>query len=197
LTKPAAGESHSPQSWSPNGQTLLFDIMKGGSVTLWSLTLPDRTVAPFGNVRSTFPTGAVFSPDGRWVAYTLGAGSRATVYVQPFPATGAVHELVPRSLDIPHEVMWSRDGKELFYNPRAGGFEVVTVTTQPTFAFGNPNPITRPFQLGPPAARRSYDVTPDGRFLGLTTMADERGSSSSPQIHVVINWFEELKRTPN
>jgi Tol biopolymer transport system component len=194
LTKPAAGESHVPQSWSPNGETLLFDVVKASSVTLWSLTLRDQKIAPFGGVHSSNQTGAVFSPDGRWIAYTSTDAGKTTIYVQPFPATGAVYPMVARSIDVPHEVMWSADGKELFYNPRAGGFEVVSVTTQPTFAFGNPTPLPRPFQLGPPAARRAYDVTPDGRLMVITSLNDAQiASTASPQIQVVINWFEELK----
>ena len=37
---------------------------------------------------------------------------------------------------------------------------------------------------------RAYDVTPDGqRFL----MIKEDASSESNEIHVVLNWFEELR----
>jgi len=37
---------------------------------------------------------------------------------------------------------------------------------------------------------RMYDVAVDGRFL----MVVDRGSPSETQLHVVLNWFEELKR---
>lgn len=37
-----------------------------------------------------------------------------------------------------------------------------------------------------------YDISPDGeRFLMIK---EESEGSSSPEIHVVLNWFEELKR---
>ena len=38
--------------------------------------------------------------------------------------------------------------------------------------------------------RRSYDVAADGRFLMIQPMITEQDG----QIHVVLNWFEELKR---
>ena len=111
---------------------------KDGEHTLWALSLPDKTVARFGAVRSTVPINAAFSPDGRWIAYQSDQSGRITLYVQPVPPTGAVYPFVPRGNDVPHEPMWSPDSKELFYNPRAGGFEVVAVTTEPEFDLAIP-----------------------------------------------------------
>ena len=87
---------------------------------------------PFGEVRSSDPTNAVFSPDGRWVAYTSTERNRAMIYVQPFPASGAQHELPVRANGIASQPLWSPDGKELFYNPAPAEFAWVSVTTQPT-----------------------------------------------------------------
>ncbi|MGH9201673.1 MAG: TolB family protein, partial [Vicinamibacterales bacterium] len=70
LTKPQQGESHAPESWSPRTDTFLFSVTKGSDVSLWTFSLQDRTATPFGAVHSAFPTDGVFSPDGRWVAYT-------------------------------------------------------------------------------------------------------------------------------
>jgi serine/threonine-protein kinase len=52
LTKPSPGEEHVPQSWSPTTETLLFDVMKAAETSLWTFSLPDRKVMPFGAVRS-------------------------------------------------------------------------------------------------------------------------------------------------
>ena len=193
LTKPNPGESHEPESWSPKpNQVLLFNVRKGSEVSLWMLSMPEKKISPFGGVTSMLsPTGAVFSRDGKWVAYTSTSSTRTTVYVQPFPATGAKYELVQRGSDVPHEVMWSHDDKELFYNPRAGAFEAVSVTKHPTFAFGNAVAVPRPFNLGPPSARRLYDITPDGKILGIAPAGAT--AATSAQIHVVLNWFEELR----
>ena len=90
LTKPDAGEAHEPESWSPNGDTLLFSVTKGSDVSLWMLSLMDKNSAPFGDVHSSTRTGAVFSPDGRWVAYTTTEARPRQIYVQPFPAIAGV-----------------------------------------------------------------------------------------------------------
>jgi Tol biopolymer transport system component len=196
LTRPAPGESHTPESWSPKSDTLLFTVRKGSDASLWTFSLHGRSVAPFGAVHSSSATGtaAAFSPDGRWVAYTTDGQGRIGISVQPFPATGAIHQLFAKAPDDPHHPVWSPDQKELFYIPRPSGFQSVSVTTQPTLAFGNPQALAVPFELGPPAARRAFDMTPGGKFLGLIRGGGgQMGAGLSPQVLVVLNWFEELK----
>jgi serine/threonine-protein kinase len=193
LTKADQGESHVPEAFSPKGDRLLFSITKGSDVSLWTFSVQDRKATPFGAVHSSNPTDAVFSPDGRWVAYTSTERDRTTIYVQPFPATGAKYQLFARESDGPHEGTWSPDGKELFYDPRPSGFEAVSVTTEPTFAFGNPVAVPRPFGASPPAVRRAYDITPGGKFMGLIPAGQTEFTPIAPQIQVVLNWFEELK----
>jgi Tol biopolymer transport system component len=194
LTKPNSGEAHIPEAWAPSSDTLLFSALKGFEYTLWTLSLPEKTIAAFDSVRSNgVPTNSTFSPDGRWVAYQTNQDRRTTIYVQPMPPTGAVYQLLPRAADIPHEPVWSPDGKQLFYNPRAGGFESVSVTTLPEFAFGNPVPLPRVFQMSPPQARRSYDITRDGKFVGLILPGSTDPAAGS-HIEFVVNWFDELKR---
>ena len=194
LTKADGKTSHVPESWSPTANELIYGVVTGRDEALWTLSMPSRKAAPFDTVHSTTPIGAVFSPDGRWIAYTsTEPGRRTTVYVQPFPATGPKYELFTREADQPHHPVWSPDGKALFYIPRPGGFESVSVTTQPTFTFGNPVAAPRPFGPGAPGTRRLYDITPDGKFVGLVPAGQPDSGTSAPTIQVVINWTEELK----
>jgi eukaryotic-like serine/threonine-protein kinase len=190
LTTPNAGEAHEPES--SYGDRLLFSVTKGSDVSLWMLSLADKESTPFGDVHSKVRTGAVFSPDGRWVAYATTEGSTTTIYVQPFPPTGYRRQLPPKDGEPKHPV-WSSDGGQLFYNPGPGQFESVSVTKLP-FAFGNPVPLPRPFPGAPPSARRPYDITPDGKFVSPIAAGQSRsGRASAPPIQVVLNWFEDLR----
>ena len=56
-----------------------------------------------------------------------------------------------------HKPAWSADGTELFYVPRIGEFEVVPIITRPTFEFGNPVVVPRPFTPGGPNMLPLYD----------------------------------------
>ena len=199
LTKGEQGASHVPESWSRDGKHVLFTIAQGSTVTLWTFALDERKATPFGDVRSVQPIAAIFSPDGRWVAYAASGGGTRTaggVFVQPFPATGARYQ-IPR-LDFDYHPLWSADGKDLFYIPAAGRFAAVSVQMQPSFAFGNPVEaqaiaFTRGIRF---SDVRNYDITPAGKFVALVDPreAGASGTPAAPEIQVVLNWFEELKQ---
>jgi eukaryotic-like serine/threonine-protein kinase len=184
LTTSRSGEAHIPQSW--HGDRLLFDVRSANGFALWSVSLPDKKAAPLDAIQSATPINPMFSPDGRWIVYLIGPSRGRKVFVQPYPATGARHQLFLHANDEPYSAVWSLDGKELIYVPRSGAMEAVTVTTSPTFSFGNPVPINRSFSLSATAFTRMFDITPGGKFLTVH-------SGNASEIHVVLNWFEELK----
>jgi len=196
LTTPGEGESHTPESWSPDGRTLLFSVTTSSMVSLATLSMDNRLVRVFSDVTSVIPMNARFSPDGRWVAYARAdRGMPSTIFVEPFPATGAKYQLaVQGAPSVAHKPVWSPNGRELLYVPRLGGFEAVSVTTRPAFAFGSAFPVPRKFNPGSPAVRALYDITRDGRFVGVVPVGDSGAIYSAPEIEVVLNWFEELRR---
>jgi Tol biopolymer transport system component len=170
----------------------LFSSTKGTDVTLWTLSLENGAMEAFGNVHSTQPTNAVFSPDGRWVAYGSDEFGTPAVYVQPFPATGVKYQ-VSRG-DVGHHAVWSGDGKRLFYIPGPGQLVFVNVATQSGFSFSEPIPVRRGFTIGnSQTAERNHDVASDGRLLGMVSPGQETGATAPQRIDVVLNWFEELK----
>ena len=68
----------------------------------------------------------------------------------------------------------------------------VSVETEPTFSARNPEVLFQGSYLSSESDPefQYYDISPDGqRFL----MIKETGADQA-QIHVVLNWFEELKR---
>ena len=201
LTKAAEGEEHRPESWSRDGTRLLFSVVKNGKFELWVMTLDDGKTEPFGRVQSAEPTGASFSPDGRWVVYasTHVAGGILSpnrgIFVQPFPASGQLHQAPKRFLDF-HPV-WAPDGKGIFFVPGATRPPVfVPFTSRPTVAFGTPVELQRGPQPGLLSGdSRGYDLLPDGRFVTLAPpSSDGTASSSDGEFRVVLNWFEELNR---
>ena len=164
------------------------------------MSLKDKKAARFGDVESpvTTLTGAVFSPDGRWVAYASGQGRTTTaVYVQPFPPTGARYQVSKDTDPDPHHPMWSPDGAELIFVPGQGAFlNAVRVTKQPSLTFSEATQLPKPFVALPGNAERPYDISRDGqRFLALAEVETTEGdTATTPQIQVVLNWLEELKQ---
>jgi hypothetical protein len=161
--------------------------------TLWTLALPDKRTTRFGDIQSSIPINAVIRKDRKWIAYQTNQTGRSMIYFQPVPPTGSAQQLIAAAGDAPHEPLWSPNGNELFYNPRAGGFEVVSVSTDNGLAFGKPATVPRSFQLNPPQARRSYDVTPGGLIVAVI-LPGSGDATTAAQFEVVLNWFQELRR---
>jgi serine/threonine-protein kinase len=201
LTKPAESEAHVPEAWSRDGTHLLFSILKHSTYSLWVLTLRDLKIERFGNVESTAPFSASFSPDSRWVVYGVSSTGQGLlsqdrgVFVEPFPSTGEKHQAPKTAIDF-HPV-WSPDGSNILYVAAASQPLVsVPVSAAASITFGTPKPLARaPRPALPNGAVRGYDVLRDGRILGLLPASTDGTSETSVnEIHVVSNWFEELKQ---
>ena len=59
-----------PSSWSPDGRFIAFTQGAGSGAGVWILPLAgDRQPFPLANTEF-WETSGMFSPDGRWIAYT-------------------------------------------------------------------------------------------------------------------------------
>jgi serine/threonine protein kinase/Tol biopolymer transport system component len=201
ITKAQSDEVHVPESWSPDGNVLLFNATKDSKVSLMTVTLSDVKTMKVAGMNSTIWPNAVFSPDGQFVAYASQEPGqpRSSLYVEPFPSNGTKYQIS----DNAHFPTWSRDGTKLFFidaSQRTGvrvGFVAVTVSTRPSFTFSNPVLVRRSFNvIGPGIGRsRTYDVMPDGeRFLGVVDAGQPPLEVRSAEIQVVLSWLEELKQ---
>jgi Tol biopolymer transport system component len=191
-------------SVSPDGQTVAFYANSPATGTdLWVFPLQgqgERKPRPF--LQTPFTEAAPrFSPDGRWLVYSSNESGRSEIYVQPYPGPGGKWLI---STEGGNQAVWARNGRALFF--RSGDkMMAVDIQTQPAFQAGTPRMLfERAGYLGGQAAP-DYDVSPDGqRFLmmkeGQQPEAAQRFSTgagtlaTTVQVHVVLNWFEELKQ---
>ncbi len=176
-----------PVSWSPDGTALTYmELHPDTRSDIWVLSFPDRTPSPFVATPAD-ERGPMFSPDGRWIAYTSDESGQDEVYVQPYPGPGSKGMVSTAGGDEP---VWSVDGRELFY--RSGDqMMAVSVETEPTFSVGTPQILFEgPYERGV-YSNPSYDVSPDGeRFVMIRSNRDP----TRTQLTVVLDWFDELQR---
>jgi serine/threonine-protein kinase len=191
LTKPEKGVAHIPDSFSPDGQQLSFTAFMGETYAVWTLSLRDRKASLFAEFPSARAEASMFSPDGRWVAFSVDLPSDGVnrVYVQGFPLTPGKFQIAPGN-----HPLWSRDGKQLFFTTGPDTCAAVNVTTKGSFAFTNPTAVPRGALLAAPSGPRRFDVLADGRFIGVVSALTQTGVPAPPQIQVVLNWFEDLKQ---
>ena len=134
-------------------------------------------------------TRASVSPDGEWIAYESDRSGRPEVYVERFPDLGD-RQLV--STEGGWQPRWSPDGRELILHVEISARDslmVLPVTPGTALGIGAPRLLTDG-SFTNRRARAGYDVAPDGRVIALDLGDDD---SDAPPIHVVVNWFEELK----
>jgi len=176
-----------PCSLSSDGKLLAFSgtHLTAGS-DIWVLPLEGIREPELIIGTESHEWAAAFSPDSRWISYVSDKDGKYQVYVQPYPAMDKAWQI---SDDFGEEPVWSADGKELFY--RSGDrWMVVSISTEPEFAAGTPRVLFEGLYFNAPGV--SYDVAPDGQHF--LVLQPEYDSSQVREIHVVTNWFEELKR---
>src|SRR5262249_32106735 len=128
LTRPENGQSHIPESWSPDGDTLLFNTRTNGrGFVLQYLTLHDRKVASIPGVTSGVYPQATCPPDGRWIVYAeVNAARTATggVFVRPFPVTNVVYRV-----GVGVSPFWAPVGTSLYFveAPGVDAFSFVNI----------------------------------------------------------------------
>jgi eukaryotic-like serine/threonine-protein kinase len=166
--------------WTPDGRTIVyqnltiatgFDIVAMGNE-------PSSPAVPLlaGKANETAPA---FSPNGGWLAFVWDVTGREEVYLVPYPVSGAPVQV---STDGGREPIWSKRGDELFYRKGPGVWSV---------RLGVPPRVSEPQLLFSgeydmrPAARPSYDVAADGRFLMIRGTAPP---AADRRIAVLLRW---------
>jgi serine/threonine-protein kinase len=191
--------SMGPHAWSPTEDVLLH-----GSPDSIRLYTPGKAPAPESNGESNavlpLPDGTTtitrvrFSPDGRWLTFSAGAGGTPYVYVAPFPFRPGGHR---RITNMPSgSSIWSRNGREL-YALTPGLLHVLEISTTPSLTWTNPKELFPITQFGPftRTGITNYDVAKSGEFVATIAPGVKPGAEDTrPEIQIVLNWFEELKR---
>jgi Tol biopolymer transport system component len=182
----AFGRRPFPFSWSPDG--LLAFVFVRPAQDIYTVH-PGSGVEPKPFVATPFVEGApMFSPDGHAIAYVSNETGRNEIHLRPFPGPG---EKLVVSTGGGNEPMWSPTGRELFY--RVGdAMMAVDVTTSPNFKVGTPHRLfEKPYE--PSISLYANYSTIDGQRFLMIKRIDE--DDTSARINLVINWFDQLKRT--
>ena len=185
-----------PTSIAPDGTAVAGMSGLPAAHDISILTLNDALAGSGGAVgelrefiATSFDEGSpVFSPDGRYIAYTSNETGPAEVYVKPYPGPGGATLVSRRGGEWPS---WNPSGREFFYVSADKKLMVVDVETATTFRAQTPHAL---FTMPPFVAGRGtpYDVAADGsRFL----VRKQAVSTAQPaELRIVLNLVDELER---
>lgn len=141
----------------------------------------DRKLREFVATPAT-ETDAVFSPDGKWIAYSSDESGRFEIYVRSSQGSEGRWLL---STNGGKTAMWKQQN-ELIYREGKNVMSV-PIQSEPSFSAGAPVVLFEGRYL-------QMDVTSDHQRFIATVPREKR---EQDYLNVVVNWFEEVrKRAP-
>ena len=120
--------------------------------------------------------GAVFSPNGKWLAYQSNESGKTQVYVVPFPEAS---DKIQVSNDESYSPRWSRDVKELFYLAKDATLTVASLKEEKSGL--QIDRTTSLFKVKP----SEFDVSPDGNRILIYRPSENTKRST---ITLITNW---------
>jgi serine/threonine protein kinase/Tol biopolymer transport system component len=189
-----------PRSFSPDGPVLAFDKANETSSgkEIWTAPLEGGSEHPHLGAATRFVDAATpvaaaqFSPDGRWLAYVSAELGTTDVFVRPFPGPGGRWQISTGGGRFP---IWSRNGRDLFFLGLDQRIRAVSYKCAGgSFSPGTPR-LWSKVQVADLGVNSSYDLAPDGRRFAVILRAEDAGEAKPiPQLTVVVNFFDELRR---
>jgi WD40-like Beta Propeller Repeat len=141
-----------------------------------------------------------FSPDGRWIAYSSDESGRREVYVRASSGSGKW----PISTGGGWHPIWSRNGRELFYQAsdtrtmQASDTRIMVTTytaKADSFAPDKPRPWSNTPIFDPAPGSWNLDLAPDGKRFAVFPRPDATSEQKgSVHVTVLLNFFDELRR---
>ena len=171
---------------APDGRSILYTTLNNNnSWDVFRARLDSTSVGvPYVSGRAN-ETSPAFSPDGRWVALVSDESGRNEVYVRSYPNPSARVQI---SAGGGAEPVWSRDGTVLYYRSGATRLSVKLSTAPVVRVLSRDTAITQAGSVVRGGNRTAYDISRDGRFLGLLSNREDY------QLVVVPNWRTELEQ---
>ena len=207
-----AGADRSP-AWAPDGRTLTFlsdrpmgngSAKQVNSFNVWEQAADgtgESKLAAQTGVNSltrsivttgSNATGAVLSPDSRWIAYVSNEQGANELFVRPFPdVNGGKWQVSSGGGSAP---VWAHNGRELFYAAN-GKMHVVSIRSGSPFSaepprvlFRIPDDIRAESPIG-----GTFAISPDDRRFLMVRDNKWEDMAGTPTLVVVQNFFDELR----
>jgi serine/threonine-protein kinase len=189
-----------PWSFAPDGKRLAYFELGKASYGLWIVPIEGDSAAlrvgkPEALLQTSFDERCpTFSPDGRWLAYTSNESGQYEIYVRAFPEAasgGGKWQISSGSGTYP---MWSRSGRQLFFETLDNRAMVAAYTVQGnSFVADKPRTWSERQISDTTNSSRNIDLAPDGKRFAVVMPVEHPGLTKS-RITFIENFGDELRR---
>ena len=187
-----------PGSWHPSGKFLAFE--EQNPQTKYDLMMLPMEADGAAGAKVGKPTvftndpaderEPMFSPDGRWLAYSSSELGRNEVYVRSFPGPGGKWRISTGGGMYPS---WSRTKQELVYGFNGQLMVAPFAVEGDSFRAEKPRPWSNE-RYQTRGQNRPFDLHPDGERLALSSVALAQVDTKRDHLTFIFNFFDELRR---
>jgi len=161
-------DTRAAEGWAAGGSQLRFITLTGNrDYGISLLDVASRQITTVVDLPGSAQHSSALSPDGRWMAYASNETGRYEVWLEPFPRTGARHQLTRDGGSHP---LWANDGRALYFDRDHQMFRLDVNTRDPA---SKAEPVPLPIKgFAQAEYRRQFDLMPNGRqFLMLVPVS--------------------------
>jgi len=191
-----SSDRHHATSWHPSGKYVAFEQQI--SREQWDVMILPMEITGSGWKAGTPQRllngiaqrpGAVFSPNGRWIAYASNESGRSEVFVRAFPGPGTPWQVSTSGGWVP---TWSRRRNELLYLSPDSHVMVVPYTVEGNTFRGGPPVNWSEQRINGRPGPRPFDLHPDGDRVVVS--GDLASRTNVDKVVLVSNFFDEVRR---
>jgi hypothetical protein len=192
-------QSNNPQipwSFTPDGKLAFVEIAPATKADIWTVPVESDGLGLRAGKTEVFlqtpfqERAPMFSPDGRWLAYTSNESGTVRVYVQSFPQKSGKREIAAAS----SYPAWARNGNELFFWQFGVENQLMVASYKVRgdwFLPDQPRVWTK--KIVGFSTTRAYDPAPDGKRI-IALMPADTPQEPHDRLIFLLNFFDELRR---
>jgi eukaryotic-like serine/threonine-protein kinase len=172
-------------SVAPDGRSVAFGAYTDNSWNIFRASLDTPGVAKVYIATLANEFAPQFSPDGKWLALASDEAGATESFIYSYPVPTARVQI---SAGGGGEPIWSRDGHSVFYRKGSGMLEAKLTQAPNMRVISRDTAVTQMGSIIESGIIASYDIAPDGRFIGRSSNKDDY------QLVIVPNWRIELEQ---